>query len=380
MTVIPHLIAGKPLSGSGGSPVFNPATGEQSATVLSGGAAEIDAAVAAATAALPGWAMTTPARRAKVMFEIRRLLEARKDVRITTLDPPAEPKLETAIADAHAVFLWLEPITEALLAKAPKLKMVSRYGVGYDTIDVEACTRHGVAVGVANGSNDLSVAEHALMLLLAVARNTVAYDTRVRSGGWRGPGAPIMGELANRTVLVVGYGRIGTRVAKLCAAFGMKVMVHDPAFPTPRIAADGHIPAPDLRAALPRADVLTLHCPLLPTTRNMINAETIGLMKKGAWLINTARGPVVNQQALCDALHSGHLAAAGLDVIAQEPPDPSDPILKAPNVTLAPHNAAQPVECLAKMAERSAQNILDVFDGKADPGFYVNPEVFRRNA
>ena len=308
------------------------------------------------------------------------LLEARKDVRITTLDPPAEPKLETAIADAHAVFLWLEPITEPLLAKAPKLKMVSRYGVGYDTIDVEACTRHGVAVGVANGSNDLSVAEHALMLLLAVARNTVAYDTRVRSGGWRGPGAPIMGELANRTVLVVGYGRIGTRVAKLCAAFGMKVMVHDPAFPTPRIAADGHIPAPDLRAALPRADVLTLHCPLLPTTRDMINAETIGLMKKGAWLINTARGPVVNQQALCDALHSGHLAAAGLDVIAQEPPDPSDPILKAPNVTLAPHNAAQPVECLAKMAQRSAQNILDVFDGKADPGFYVNPEVFRRNA
>jgi D-3-phosphoglycerate dehydrogenase len=308
------------------------------------------------------------------------LLKARKDIRLTLLEAPAEPKLETAIADAAAVFLWLEPITEALLAKAPKLKMVSRYGVGYDTIDIAACTRHGVAVGVANGSNDLSVAEHALMLLLAVARNTVVYDARVRSGGWRGPGAPIMGELAGRTVLVVGYGRIGTRVAKLCTAFGMTVMVHDPAFPTPRIAADGHIPAPDLRAALPKADVLTLHCPLLPTTRGMINAETIGLMKDGAWLINTARGPIVDQHALVAALKSGKLAGAGLDVIEQEPPDPTDPILSAPNVTLAPHNAAQAPECLAKMAARAAQNILDVFDGKADPGFYVNPEVFRRNA
>lgn len=306
-------------------------------------------------------------------------LQARPDLKLTVLEAPAEPKLETAIADAAAVFLWLEPITEALLAKAPKLKMVSRLGVGYDTIDVEACTRRGVAVGVANGSNDLSVAEHALMLMLAVARNTVAFDARVRSGGWRGPGAPIMGELAGRTVLVVGYGRIGTRVARLCAAFGMRVMVHDPAFPTPRIAADGHIPAPDLRAALPQADVLTLHCPLLPATRGMINAETIGLMKRGAWLINTARGPIVDQAALCDALQSGHLAGAGLDVIVDEPPKPDDPILKTPNVTLSPHNAAQPVECLAKMAARAAQNILDVLDGTADPGFYVNPEVFRRN-
>jgi D-3-phosphoglycerate dehydrogenase len=308
------------------------------------------------------------------------LLKARKDIRLTVLEAPAEPKLETAIADAAAVFLWLEPITEALLAKAPILKMVSRYGVGYDTIDVDACTRHGVAVGVANGSNDLSVAEHAMMLLLAVARNTVAYDARVRSGGWRGPDAPAMAELAGRTLLVVGYGRIGTRVARLCAAFGMTVMVHDPAFPTPRIAADGHIPAPDLRAALPRADVVTLHCPLLPTTRGMINAETIGLMKRGAWLINTARGPIVDQAALVAALTSGQLGAAGLDVIVQEPPDPADPILTAPNVTLSPHNAGQPPECLARMAIRAARNILDVLDGTADPGFFVNPEVFRRNA
>ncbi len=305
-------------------------------------------------------------------------LQARQDIRITTLEAPAEPKLETAIADAHAVFLWLEPITEALLAKAPKLMMVSRYGVGFDTVDVAACTRRGVAVGVANGSNDLSVAEHAMMLLLSVARKTVDYDQRVRTGGWRGGDAPTMWELAGRKILVVGYGRIGTRVAKLATAFGMTVMVHDPAFPTPRIAADGHIPAPILDDALPKADVLTLHCPLTDATRTMIDARRLALLPRGAFLINTARGPIVDQQALVDALKSGHLAAAGLDVIRQEPPDADDPILTAPNVTLAPHNAAQPVESLAKMAARAAQNILDVFDGKTDPGYYVNPEVFRR--
>jgi D-3-phosphoglycerate dehydrogenase len=305
-------------------------------------------------------------------------LQARPDIRITVLEAPAEPKLETAIADAHAVFLWLEPITEALLAKAPKLQMVSRYGVGFDTVDIAACTRHGVAVGVANGSNDLSVAEHAMMLLLAVARKTVEYDKRVRTGGWRGGDAPTMWELAGRTILLVGYGRIGTRVARLATAFGMKVMVHDPAFPTPRIAADGHIPAPILDEALPKADVLSLHCPLTEASRHMIDARRLALLPKGAFLINTARGPIVDQDALVAALHSGHLAAAGLDVIRQEPPDMNDPILSAPNVTIAPHNAAQPVESLAKMAARAAQNILDVFDGKTDPGFYVNPEVFKR--
>jgi D-3-phosphoglycerate dehydrogenase len=308
----------------------------------------------------------------------RSLLEARPDLQVSVLPAPAEPELDARIHEADAVFLWLEPITAPLLTRAPRLKVVSRYGVGYDTVDIAACTAAGVAVGVANGSNDLSVAEHTMMLLLAVARNTVAYDARVRSGGWRGGDAPAMSELAGRTILVVGYGRIGTRVARLAAAFGMKVMVHDPNFPTPRISADGHLPAPDLTAVLPQADVLTLHCPLLPATRNMIDAAAIARMKDGAWLINTARGPIVDQDALTAALRSGKLAAAGLDVLRDEPPDPSDPLLTLPNVTLAPHNAAQPVECLAKMAARAAQNILDVFDGTADPGFYVNPEVLRR--
>jgi len=203
----------------------------------------------------------------------------------------------------------------------------------------------------------------------------------VRAGTWSDRDGRPMGELAGRTILVVGYGRIGTRVARLCAAFGMRVMVHDPGFPTPRIAADGYIPAPDLAAALPEIDVLTLHCPSTETTRRMINAEMLSLMKPTAWLINAARGALVDEPALIDALRTGRLEAAGLDVMVQEPPDLTNPLLSMPNVVLSPHNAAAPIECFEKMSLRAARNIIDRIDGTLDPGFVVNPETLpnRRN-
>jgi D-3-phosphoglycerate dehydrogenase len=311
------------------------------------------------------------------------LLEARKDVAVRHLPSPSPAAFQDAIAGATAVVIGMEPIDEALLARADTLSIVSRFGVGYDLVDVPACTRRGIAVGVTNGANDLAVAEHTLMLLLAVARRTVENDAGVRAGQWymRGEGRP-MGELAGRTILVVGYGRIGTRVARLCAAFGMRVMVHDPAFPTPRIAADGYFPAPDLAAALPEIDVLTLHCPANEITRRMINAEMLTLMKPTAWLINAARGALVDEAALIEALRSGRLQAAGLDVLVQEPPDLANPLFAMKNVVLSPHNAAAPAECYEKMSIRAARNILDRIDGTLDPGFVVNPEALpnRRNA
>ena len=144
---------------------------------------------------------------------------------------PSAQDLAAAIPGAHAVLVGLERVDEALLTAAPDLRIVSRFGVGYDTVDIPACTRRGVVVGVTNGGNDLSVAEHTLMLLLAVARRTIEMDASVRAGKWMLRDGRPMGELSGRTILVVGYGRIGTRVARLCAAFGMKVMVCDPFFP-----------------------------------------------------------------------------------------------------------------------------------------------------
>ncbi|MDW8356279.1 MAG: NAD(P)-dependent oxidoreductase, partial [Bryobacterales bacterium] len=171
---------------------------------------------------------------------------------------------------------------------------VARYGVGFDTVDVAACTERGLPVTVVNGANDLGVAEHTMALMLAVARRLTQYDAMVRRGEWRSTDGPAIGELAGRTVLVIGY-------------------------PTPRIAADGHLPAPDWRAALAEADVVTLHCPLNEATRHLIDADAFARMKPGVWLINTARGPVVDEPALVAALRSGKVAAAGLDVLSVEP-------------------------------------------------------------
>jgi D-3-phosphoglycerate dehydrogenase len=313
------------------------------------------------------------------------MLKARVDIELVVLTdafrgPPMQKELAAAIGDADGIMVGLEKVDAALLATAPKLRVISRFGVGYDSIDIPACTSRRVVVGVVNGANDLSVAEHAMMLMLAVARRTIEMDRSVRAGTWMIQAGRRMRELAGRRVLLVGYGRIGTRVARLCAAFGMQVVVHDPGFPTPRIAADGHEPAPDLLAAVPTADVVSLHCPLSEATHHMVDAAFLGRMKPSAWLINTARGGLVDEAALVAALTAGSIEAAGLDVLVQEPPRPDNPLFALDNVVLAPHNAAAPLECYAKMSRRAAHNLLDALDGVIDPGFTVNPEVLGRNA
>lgn len=313
------------------------------------------------------------------------LLEARSDIALTVLTtafrgPPMQRELTETIGDADAVMVGLERVDEDLLALAPRLRAISRFGVGYDSLDIPACTRRGVLVGVVNGANDQSVAEHTMMLMLTVARRTIEMDASVRTGTWMLQSGRRMHELAGRRVLVIGYGRIGTRVARLCSAFGMEVMVNDPAFPTPRIAADGHIPAPDLSDAIAEADIVTLHCPLSASTRNMIDAAFLARMKPTAWLINTARGSLVDEAALATALTNGTIEAAGLDVLQREPPDKENSLFGLSNVVLSPHNAAAPLECYEKMSQRAVLNLLDTLDGRIDPGFTVNPEVLQRNA
>ena len=312
------------------------------------------------------------------------MIAGRDDIDLTVLTdqfrgPPLQKELTEAMRTADGVMIGLEKITEAMLADAPGLRVISRFGVGFDNLDIPACTKRKVLVGVVNGANDLSVTEHAMMLMLTTARRTLEMDASVRAGTWMVQSGRRMHELAERSVLVVGYGRIGTRVARLCAAFGMKVMVHDPAFPTPRIAADGHIPAPDLMAAVAQADIVTLHCPLEDATRGMVNAGFLAQMQPHAWLINTARGGLVDEAALAHALSTGVIEAAGVDVLVTEPPNAENPLFKLPNIVLSPHNAAAPLECYAKMSRRAVSNLLDYFDGVIDPGYTVNPEVLGRN-
>jgi D-3-phosphoglycerate dehydrogenase len=312
------------------------------------------------------------------------LLEGRKDVDVVRLSrdfhvPPVQRELAENIGDAFGILVGPEYVPENLLATAPALRVVSKLGVGYDSVDIPACTKRGVVVTVVNGANDQSVAEHAMMLMLAVARRAVEYDASVRAGTWMVQTGRRMHELAGKKVLVIGYGRIGTRVAKLCTAFGMTVMVTDPAFPTPRIAADGHIPAPDMWAAIPEADVVTIHCPLDTVTRSMVSGDFLRRMKPTAWLINTARGPIVDEAALLAALTDGTIEAAAMDVLVREPAAADNPLFVLPNVVLSPHNAASPTESYARMCRRAVLNLLDFIDGTIDPGYTVNPEVLGRN-
>ena len=312
------------------------------------------------------------------------LLEARADVKAHFLTkefrgPPVQQLMMDAIGQADGVLIGHERIDDEVLALAPRLRIVSRFGVGYDSVDIPACTRKGVVVGVVNGANDTAVGEHTMMLLLMVARRALEMDASVRAGTWMVQTGRRMHELAGKTLLVVGYGRIGTRVARLATAFGMRVMVNDPAFPTPRIAADGHIPAPDLLAALPEADAVTLHLPLYEQTERMVNQDFLSRMKPTAWLINAARGGLVDEAALAAALTDGGIEAAAVDVLDREPPDPANPLLKLPGMVFSPHNAAAALETYVAMSRRAVANMLECLDGTLDPGYTVNPEVLGRN-
>lgn len=308
------------------------------------------------------------------------VLAARPDLQVTEMFDPPTDALHSALADADGLIAWLERVDAAALSAAPRLRVVSRVGVGFDTIDIPACSARGIPVMVVNGTNDLSVAEHAMMLMLAVARRAVDTDAHVKAGGWWPEDGPRMVDLAGRTALVVGYGRIGTRVAAYCKAFRMRVLVHDPFFHPARIAADGHEAARDLRAALAESDVVTLHCPLTPATHHLMDEAAFAAIRTGAILVNTARGPVVKQDAAAAALRAGRIMGFGTDVLEREPSEPGNPLFGLPNVVVSPHSAASTEEGLARMAVQAARNLLDALDGRPDPAMMVNPEILQHRA
>ena len=299
---------------------------------------------------------------------------------VEVLDPVNERTIAASIPNAEAIIVRGTRIDRAFLAHAPKLRICARHGVGYDAVDVPALTERGIPLTVTPDANAASVAEHAMMLMLNIARGTFTYDAKVRGMTWSNPPVPDTFDLGGKTVLVMGFGRIGGRVARLCAAFGMRVLVRDPYIPQNTIKGAGFIPVKDLAAALAEADVVTIHLPSNEQTRGMVNGEFLASMKKGATFINTARGTLVDERALANALSSGHLKAAGLDVFWEEPANPDNPLLKAPNTVFTPHSAAATEQGLYRMAMSCAESIIQVFENQLDPDVVINQEVLRRNA
>ncbi|SHK20684.1 D-3-phosphoglycerate dehydrogenase [Roseomonas rosea] len=305
---------------------------------------------------------------------IQRLLDA-PGITLDHPGAPGGPDLAARLRDAEALIVRGTVVDSALLAMAPKLRMVCRHGVGYDLVDVPAMTRAGVAVMITPEANAASVAEHALMLMLAVARQVIPVDAGVRAGQWRVQGQSRTFELGGRRVLVLGFGRIGTRVARLCAAFGMKVMVHDPFMPAGTIRGAGYEAVKDLAEGLAAADIVTLHLPASAATRGMVDAAFLAAMKPGAVLINTARGTLVDEAALEAALRSGQLGGAGLDVLRAEPMTQVPAMLALENLVVTPHVAASTAEGLQRMAWDAAGNVLDFLAGRPDRDAVINPEV-----
>jgi D-3-phosphoglycerate dehydrogenase / 2-oxoglutarate reductase len=285
-----------------------------------------------------------------------------------------EDRLLAAFAEApvHAVLMrGNPPFTEAVFARAPHLRVVAKHGAGVDSVDIAAATRHGVLVMVAGDANAPAVAEHTMALILALGRDIVTLDARTRGGAWDREGYKGR-ELRGRTLGLVGFGRIARRVAVLGRCFGMDVLA------LPRVP--GSIgsalaeEAASLPALLAASDVVSLHAPLTAATRGMINRTTLALMKPDALLVNTARGGLIDEAALAEALEAGRLAGAGLDNLADEPPAPDCPLLRAPRLIVTPHIAGITTAAMIRMGTVAAENIAAVLEGRVpEPGNVLNP-------
>ena len=278
-------------------------------------------------------------------------------------------------APVHGVALGGTRFGEPELEASQDMRVVTRIGVGYDAVDVPALSRRKVPLMVAGTANSPSVAEQALFMMLTLAKRAVEMHSLVRDDKWAARLGMLPYDLFGKTVLIVGFGRIGTRTAKRCLAMEMNVQIYDPYKSAAEIRAADCEPVSDLDAALPKADFLSIHCPKTPETVGMFNAARLKLMKPSAYLINTARGGIVVEAALYDALVSGKLAGAGLDVFEQEPPPSGHSLFALPNVIMAPHVAGVTREAVDRMSVQTARNILSALDGEPIRQNVINQDV-----
>ena len=308
----------------------------------------------------------------------RAQLEA--EARVAVATELTEAKVVAAAAEAEGILFRGGPrCTERLMAACPRLRVVGRHGVGLDTVDIPAATRFGIAVVHAPGSNSQAVAEHTLMLMLACVKRTRQVDRLTRSGDWSARHVVASTELGGKTLGIVGVGNVGGRVAKFAGAIGMRVVGYDKYVPDDEVRRRGAEPVPSLEELLPQADVLTCHTPLTPETRHLINEKSLALLKPGAIFINTSRGPVQSEPALFEALVTGRLRAAGLDVFEEEPSPLDNPLFNLDNVVCSTHVAGVTQEAHRVAALQVTAEMLRVLRGER-PHVLVNPEVWPRLA
>ena len=303
------------------------------------------------------------------------VLADRPDVEVVAMPGGEAATFAAMLPEADALLIRTAQLPEQAIAGAGRLKVVSRHGVGYDNIPVAALTARGIPLALAVGADGGAVAEHVFYLMLSVAKHGPAYDQAVRQGAWGDRNLLKALDIGGRSLLLIGFGRIGRSVARMAKAFSMRVFAFDPAVAAQDMTAAGVEPVADWRAFLPEADVVSLHVPLLPETDNMIGATELAAMKPDAILINAARGGLIDEAALAVALDRGHLAGAGIDTFRDEPPPAGSPLLACERAILSPHLAGLTRESAARLSVHSARNVLAALDGTLDPAVVVNPSV-----
>ena len=285
-----------------------------------------------------------------------------------------EDELLPLVTDVDGILAGTDAFTRRVLEAAPRLKVIARIGVGYDAIDLPAADALGIWATVTPGTNEHSVADAALTLILALGRKLFEAASSTRAGKWD---RPLGLEMRGQVLGLIGFGRIGRQVALRARAFGMDVLIYD-VFQDEAAARElgaRYVPLEDLLRA---ADFVSLHAPATPETTDIINRRTLALMKPTAFLINTARGELIDETALHAALTSGQIAGAGLDVFKQEPPDPSNPLLTLPNVIPLPHIAGVTLQAAENMSSLAVTNLLTALAGQDPPNPVNRPPRPRR--
>ncbi len=300
------------------------------------------------------------------------LLDRTEDVTYDYVEDVSEPSYAPLIGKADGLVIRTQPMSSATIAEASRLRIVSRHGVGYDAVDLAALNKRRVPLCIVGDVNSLSVGEHAMALILASAKRLIQADRSVRAGPWGWRNALEAGEISGKNLLIIGYGRSGRHLARMAQGFGMQMRAFDPYLSRQGWPDGPTSPETSLAEGLAWADVISVHVP--KAGRPVLGAEEFAQMKPGVIIVNTARGGIVDEHALVDALKHGRVAAAGLDVFDDEPPAQDHPLLAFDQVVLTPHIAGLTAQAAERMAMSSVQNVLDFFAGRLDPDLIVNKD------
>jgi D-3-phosphoglycerate dehydrogenase len=300
------------------------------------------------------------------------MLKQRSDIEFNVLLSDDENEILEAAKDVNGITVRTAKISSRIIEAANKLQVVSRHGVGYDSIDLVSLNNKKIPLTIAAHSNMISVAEQAMFFLLALSKNVFYYDDFTRKGDWTNRWDVKAWDLAQKNILVIGFGRIGSNFVKRALAFDMNVYVYDPYVEKEKVKISGAIPVDNISENLQKMDAVTLHCPKNDETTDLFTKKEFNLMKKSSFIINCARGGILNEEDLYEALKDENISGAGLDVFDVEPTPSSNPLFKLNNVILSPHIAGVTVESTVRMATETVQNVLDVLDDKVNQSVVIN--------